>query len=581
MRVGFRHSYVPMLHPRPTVLPRRWQFAAEGSHASGILPTDAWGDILEKSKTYLSKKKNQSYRLAAEILLGQFVQKDPLSLYLLLNQHLDAHQQQNLPHFFADLDKLAEGVVIQDIVGWQTFYGERLQVGKGVFVPRPESENLVDVAEEFLERSGPDNKRKPAEHVLELCVGSGAISVALAKKRPFVLIDAVDLSHEALDFAWKNVFTGRLESRIRLIQSDLYADPRIVREKYKVIVVNPPYKPLRHNDVQKSAVLKRAPEVSTFSGEDGLDLIRRIVDETPAYLQPDGVLLMEIDVTQAEAVVNLCRQQGEWKTVQVLDRTRGLSRILLASKQENLDLGFLKGESPSKFYSDLVGTQAGKKPEFENRNLRSITRQLAKNIESLKVLWTELSQKSEASRGGTQKEWIDSLIQRAEALLQDETNYDCAPKKLDPVAVFRVHLLTASLLEKHHRLQEENFNLFSLRRCDHLSGPILAFARFFILMDILEDKTREGNRKRQAMPKEWAPFINYSEYDALIADTQDLIEIARAFNLGRLNKYNERLSFTAKNHWQGLEQAFAKLLTRWDAWIGFFDDAIAKGKPAT
>ncbi|MCW5623077.1 MAG: 50S ribosomal protein L3 N(5)-glutamine methyltransferase [Burkholderiales bacterium] len=126
---------------------------------------------------------------------------------------------------------------------------------------------------------------------LDLCTGSGCLAVLLALAYPDAVIDAVDVSHDALEVAQRNVADYALQARVRLIQSDLFA--ALSGRQYQVIVSNPPYV-----SAEDMAALpqeyRHEPAMALAGGTDGLDLVRRILAQARAHLAPEGILLVEI-----------------------------------------------------------------------------------------------------------------------------------------------------------------------------------------------------------------------------------------------------------------------------------------------
>ncbi|MFP5390729.1 MAG: 50S ribosomal protein L3 N(5)-glutamine methyltransferase [Gammaproteobacteria bacterium] len=129
------------------------------------------------------------------------------------------------------------------------------------------------------------------ENVLELCTGSGCLAIMLADAFPNSVVDAVDISRDALDVAQRNVRDYQLEGRVNLIQSDLYAD--VPFKKYDMIVTNPPYVNSQ-SMAQLPQEYKREPQIALDGGHDGMDLVRKIVAGAAERLTPDGILMVEI-----------------------------------------------------------------------------------------------------------------------------------------------------------------------------------------------------------------------------------------------------------------------------------------------
>ena len=162
----------------------------------------------------------------------------------------------------------------------------RFRVDERVIVPRS------FIAELIPEQFSPwVSDPELVENILELCTGSGCLSILLADAFPRAMIDAVDISAEALEVARLNVDDYQLQDRINLVESDLYA--ALPTRKYDLIVTNPPYV----NETSMQALpeeYRREPRIALAGGDDGMDLVRRIVAGAAQRLTPNGILVVEI-----------------------------------------------------------------------------------------------------------------------------------------------------------------------------------------------------------------------------------------------------------------------------------------------
>lgn len=190
-------------------------------------------------------------------------------------------------------DRLA-GVPLAYITGEKEFYGASLQINRDVLCPRSETELLVDVALEKI-------RALDKASVLELGVGSGAVSIALALNHRGVEIDAIDISSNAIEVAQKNVDKSGLSGRVQLRCGHLYDN---VSDEYDLIVSNPPY--IAEDDSHlKNKTLLHEPQIALVSGIDGLDAIREIIFKSPPRLKRGGWLLFEHGYDQGSQCRNL------------------------------------------------------------------------------------------------------------------------------------------------------------------------------------------------------------------------------------------------------------------------------------
>ncbi len=192
----------------------------------------------------------------------------------------------------------AAGEPLAYLVGSKEFFGLELQVDGRVLVPRPDTETLVEWALQQLAQAG-----MPASaRTLDLGTGSGAIALALKKNRPALDVTAVDASSDALAVAAANAQQHQLP--VHFLQSNWFEN---VSGRFHLIVSNPPY--VADADPHLPA-LRHEPLQALTAGKDGLDDLRRIIAQAPAYLQPQGWLLLEHGYDQARAVCELLEQRG-------------------------------------------------------------------------------------------------------------------------------------------------------------------------------------------------------------------------------------------------------------------------------
>jgi len=164
--------------------------------------------------------------------------------------------------------------------------GYRFYVDKRTIIPRS------FIAELILEQFSPwlENPEDP-QAILELCTGSGCLAIMLADLFPQAMIDAIDLSSEALEVAKINIFSYEMENQINLIQSDLYQ--ALPQKKYDLIITNPPY--VNNTSMKKlPPEYLHEPQMALAGGEDGMDIVRRIVFEAGSHLNENGLLIVEI-----------------------------------------------------------------------------------------------------------------------------------------------------------------------------------------------------------------------------------------------------------------------------------------------
>lgn len=218
--------------------------------------------------------------------------------------------------------KLANHIPAQYIIGHAEFFGMQLKVDKRVLIPRPETEELVELT---LAENPKENLK-----VLDIGTGSGAISLALAKNRPDWTITAADISQDALDLASKNAEIQNLN--IFFKKSDCFSE---ISSKYDIIVSNPPYISRVDEAEVGLNVLHSEPHLALFADEDGLAIYRRIAEESKDYLSDGGKIYLEIGYKQGQSVPALFKENLPEKRVRTLKDQFGQDRMVVIDDGED------------------------------------------------------------------------------------------------------------------------------------------------------------------------------------------------------------------------------------------------------
>lgn len=218
--------------------------------------------------------------------------------------------------------QLAAHKPAQYIIGQADFYGMQLKVDERVLIPRPETEELV----ELILAENPEENLK----VLDIGTGSGAIALALAKNRPDWSVTATDISQDALDLASENAKNQNLQ--IFLKKSDCFTE---ISEKYDIIVSNPPYIS-REDELEVGLnVLHSEPHLALFADEDGLAIYRRIAEDSKGYLNDGGKIYLEIGYKQGQSVPALFMENLPEKRVRTLKDQFSQDRMVVIDDGEN------------------------------------------------------------------------------------------------------------------------------------------------------------------------------------------------------------------------------------------------------
>jgi release factor glutamine methyltransferase len=212
-------------------------------------------------------------------------------------------------------------VPIQHMRGSQEFFGRDFLVTPDVLIPRPETEHIV---EEVL-RLNPD--RSTTLHIADVGTGSGILAITLALEYPHTSVVALDISNEALEIARLNAARLGAAARIQFERSDLFeAIPE--NTQFDIIVSNPPYVPMSEASELHPQVRNHEPHLALFGGQDGLDIIRRLIPQAMQHLKPDGRLLIETAgrTPALDAVL-----KNTWNVHFVTD-LQGIERIVVTQK---------------------------------------------------------------------------------------------------------------------------------------------------------------------------------------------------------------------------------------------------------
>ena len=213
--------------------------------------------------------------------------------------------------------QLAAHKPAQYIIGHVDFFGMQLKVDERVLIPRPETEELV----ELILTENPEENLK----ILDIGTGSGAIALGLAKNKPGWSVTAADISQEALELASENARNQNLN--IFFKKSDCFAE---ISEKYDIIVSNPPYISREDESDVGLNVLHSEPHLALFADEDGLAIYRRIAEDAKDYLTDGGKIYLEIGYKQGQSVPALFRKHLPEKRVRTLKDQFGQDRMVVA-----------------------------------------------------------------------------------------------------------------------------------------------------------------------------------------------------------------------------------------------------------
>ena len=207
---------------------------------------------------------------------------------------------------------------LQHIIGVQEFMGFKFKVSPDVLIPRLDTECVVEEALKYAKGD-----------VLDLCTGSGAIAVSVAKLAD-CKVTATDISEEALKIAKENAESNG--AKVKFIKSDMFTELKgtFGLKKYDLIISNPPYIDTMAIGCLEPEVKDYEPMLALDGGADGLNFYRIIAEDAPKHLKPGGVLVLEIGDDQGESVPDLLKATGHFENIEVLQDLGHLDRIVVA-----------------------------------------------------------------------------------------------------------------------------------------------------------------------------------------------------------------------------------------------------------
>jgi release factor glutamine methyltransferase len=216
---------------------------------------------------------------------------------------------------------------LQYILGTQEFCGLELDVNPAVFIPRPETELLVESVAQLI------SVERQAT-IVDVCTGSGCLAVAIAWLRPYARVFAIDLSNASLDVARRNAARHTVDERITWLEGDLLGPlgGQQLEGRIDVIVSNPPYIAEPDWETLQPEVRLFEPRGALVAGPQGTEMHERLLEEAGRYLSPGGVLIMEIGAGQASGVRRIVDRMSGYRFHQLVYDAAGLERVAIVER---------------------------------------------------------------------------------------------------------------------------------------------------------------------------------------------------------------------------------------------------------
>lgn len=290
-----------------------------------------------------------SPRMNAETLLMFILGVNRAYLYAHPERELTSEEETRYDEALA---QRASGMPSQYITGHQEFWGLDFVISPAVLIPRPETEHVVETVLELA-------RGVPHPRIVDVGTGSGCIALALAHELKNAEIYAVDLSADALEIARANAARLQLDGRVRCLQCDVLtpigdgptlchperSEVAVATERsrgiplsaiefrdFDFVVSNPPYVGFGEADKVQKSVFEFEPRMAVFAGENGLDVIRPLIEQAHDALKIGGWLALEMGYSMRDAVVDLL-SPAEWEEIRVVPDLQGIPRVVMARKR--------------------------------------------------------------------------------------------------------------------------------------------------------------------------------------------------------------------------------------------------------
>jgi len=276
--------------------------------------------LLKKAQGYLSMKGIENPRLTAEVLLAHCLSLKRIDLYLNYDRPLN---ERELSTYRSLLSRRVRHYPLQYLTGEVEFYSSRFLVAEGVFIPRPETEVLVErvrkaIAGEAL--------------VADIGTGCGVIAISLAKILPLARFYATDISEEILKVAKENAVKNRVEERITFFLGNLFAPFKGLEGKLDAVVSNPPYIPQEELDNLPEEVKLYEPKAAIDGGKGGTEIQERIIAAAWPYLREGGILALEVGDSQSKRISSLMEEK--YSRIEVFPDLNGTERVVMGRKAQ-------------------------------------------------------------------------------------------------------------------------------------------------------------------------------------------------------------------------------------------------------
>ena len=270
-------------------------------------------ELIKKSTIKLQKNNIDDYSIKLKIIIEYFFNIPINKIIVYMNKEVSSKENVE---FEKILQKVINGIPVQYITNKQEFMGLKFYVDKNVLIPQPDTEILVEHVIEYC------NNINYSLKILDLCTGSGAIAISLAKYIKNANIYATDISENAIEIANKNAKINKVG--INFIKSDMFEN---IKEKdFDIIVSNPPY--IKTSVISTlSNEVKNEPYIALDGGKDGLKFYNIIYEKAEKYMNRNGIIFLEIGYDQKENIMNIFKKK--YREVYCLKDLNNNDRVII------------------------------------------------------------------------------------------------------------------------------------------------------------------------------------------------------------------------------------------------------------
>ena len=287
--------------------------------------------LLDWTVEHFDHVNSPSSRLDAEVLLAEALDCPRINLYTRFNE---VPEDEPMAKYRAWVKRRAAGEPVAYLVGHREFYSLKFFVDSNVLIPRPETEHVVMAAIEAAKTIDASPLR-----IIDIGTGSGCVAITLAKQlaeaadKRDVVVAATDISPDAIQIAQKNAEAHGVDSRVRFFTGDLLAALPAGSKPVHMIVSNPPYIGSGEINTLDGNVKNHEPHVALFGGENGTEIIKRLIDQAIPMLLPGGYLIFETSPINIDRCVDLVSKHAEFDSVETEKDFGNLKRVVVARRK--------------------------------------------------------------------------------------------------------------------------------------------------------------------------------------------------------------------------------------------------------